>query len=60
VLHARLRKDSANTARGIVRFIDELIARLCRADTVGELTFHMDSGFWTAKLLRRLRRHRVR
>jgi hypothetical protein len=60
VLHARLRKGSANTARGILRFGDELIARLRRADSSGELTFRMDSGFWSAKLIRRLRRHRVR
>ena len=32
VLHARLRKGSANTARGIVRFVDELIAA-CTAHT---------------------------
>jgi Transposase DDE domain group 1 len=29
VLHARLRKGAANTARGILRFVDELVAR-CR------------------------------
>ena len=28
VLHARLRKGAANTARGILRFVDELVARL--------------------------------
>jgi hypothetical protein len=60
VLHARLRKGAANTARGIARFVDELIARLRRAGASGELTFRMDSGFWSAKLVRRLRRHRVR
>jgi hypothetical protein len=60
VLHARLRKGSANTARGILRFCDELIARLRRAGASGELTLRMDSGFWSAKLIRRLRRHRVR
>jgi hypothetical protein len=26
VLHARLRKGSANTARGIAQFVDELVA----------------------------------
>src|SRR6266545_1701236 len=31
VLHARLRKGSANTGRGILRFCDELVARLRRA-----------------------------
>jgi Transposase DDE domain group 1 len=60
VLHTRLRKGSANTARGILRFVDELVARLRRAGATGELTFRMDSGFWSAKLIRRLRRHRVR
>jgi hypothetical protein len=60
VLHARLRKGSANTARGILRFVDELVARLRRAGASGELTFRMDSGFWSAKLIKRLRSHRVR
>src|SRR4029453_17110292 len=60
VLHARLRKGAANTARGILRFCDELIARLRRAGASGELTLRTDSGFWSAKLIKRLRRHRVR
>jgi hypothetical protein len=60
VLHARLRKGAANTARGILRFVDELIARLRRAGASGELTLRMDSGFWSAKLIRRLRHHQVR
>jgi hypothetical protein len=60
VLHARLRKGAANTARGILRFVDELVARLRRAGASGELTFRMDSGFWSAKLIKRLRGHRVR
>jgi Transposase DDE domain group 1 len=60
VLHARLRKGAANTARGILRFVDELVARLRRAGASGEFTFRMDSGFWSAKLIRRLRCHRVR
>jgi Transposase DDE domain group 1 len=55
-----LRKGAANTARGIARFVDELTARLRRAGAVGELTFRMDSGFWSAKLVKRLRGHRVR
>jgi Transposase DDE domain group 1 len=42
MLHARLRKGAANTARGILRFVDELVARLRCA---GELTLRMDSGF---------------
>jgi hypothetical protein len=60
VLHARLRKGSANTARGIARFVDELLARLRRAGAVGELSLRADSGFWSAKLIKRLRCHRVR
>ena len=60
VLHARLRKGAANTARGILRFVDELVARLRRAGARGELTLRMDSGFWSAKLIKRLRGHRVR
>jgi Transposase DDE domain group 1 len=48
VLHARLRKGSANTARGIARFVDELVARCRRAGAVGELTLRMDAGFWSA------------
>jgi hypothetical protein len=60
VLHARLRKGAANTGRGILRFVDELVARLRRAGAGGELTVRMDSGFWSAKLIKRLRRHRVR
>jgi len=59
VLHARLRKGAANTARGVIRFVDELLARLHRAGATGELTLRMDSGFWSAKLIRRLRAHRV-
>jgi DDE family transposase len=60
VLHARLRKGAANTARGILRFVDELVARCHRAGACGELVLRMDSGFWSAKLIKRLRRHRVR
>jgi Transposase DDE domain group 1 len=60
VVHARLRKGAANTARGILRFVDELVARLRRAGATGELTLRMDSGFWSAKLIKRLRGHRVR
>jgi hypothetical protein len=60
VLHARLRKGAANTARGIVRFVDELVARCRRAGASGELTLRMDAGFWSAKTLKTLRRHGIR
>src|SRR5918994_1497699 len=60
VLHARLRAGRANTARGMPRFVDELVGRVRRAGASGELTIRMDSGFRAATTLKRLRHHRVR
>jgi len=54
VLHLRLRKGSANTQRGIVRFSDELIARVARAGATGVKLFRADSGFWNGKVFARL------
>jgi hypothetical protein len=54
VLHIRLRKGSANTSRGILRFADELIARVERAGAVGPKLLRADSGFWSAKVFARL------
>jgi len=57
VLHARLRKGSANTQRGMHRFVEELVPRLRRAGASGELVLRCDSGFWsndTIKVLSRL------
>ncbi len=54
VLHLRLRKGSANTQRGIVRFTDELIARVARAAANGVKLFRADSGFWNVKVFERL------
>jgi len=56
VLHLRLRKGSANTQRGIVRFTDELIARVARAGANGVKLFRADSGFWNVKVFERLER----
>ena len=56
VLHARLRKGSANTARGIVRFIDELLARVARADDGEAIIVRADSGFYRHDVLDRLSR----
>lgn len=56
VLHARLRKGSANTARGIVRFVDELLARVGRAGGGEAIIVRADSGFYQHKLLGRLSR----
>jgi hypothetical protein len=45
VLHARLRKGSANTARGILWFADELVARCRRAGAIGDaLVGPVDEG----------------
>ena len=47
VLHARLRKGSANTGRGMRRFVEELVPRLRHAGASGELVLRCDSGFWS-------------
>jgi hypothetical protein len=54
VLHIRARKGSANTSRGALRFVEELIPRLERAGATGEKLFRADSGFWNRKLMARL------
>jgi len=60
VLHARMRKGSANTARGARRFIDELVARVRRAGATGEIVMRFDSGFWSNDTIARLGHHDVR
>jgi DDE family transposase len=60
VLHARQRTGRANTARGTLRFVDELAGRMRRAGASGELTIRADSGFWSAKTIRACRRHQIR
>jgi hypothetical protein len=59
VLHARLRKGSANTARGVVRFVEELLARLGRAGAGEAIIVRADSGFYQDRLLARLSKARV-
>jgi hypothetical protein len=54
VLHVRLRTGSANTSRGALRFIDELIARVTRAGATGPKLLRADSGFWNTKIFARL------
>jgi len=53
-LHSRLRKGSANSQKGIVRFCDELIARVARAGASGVKLLRADSGFWNTKVFERL------
>jgi hypothetical protein len=60
VLHARLRKGSANTARGARRFIEELVARVRRAGAAGEIVMRFDSGFWSNDTIATLGRLDVR
>jgi hypothetical protein len=54
VLHVRLRKGSANTSRGALRFVEELIARVERAGASGPKLLRADSGFWSKKIFARL------
>jgi hypothetical protein len=50
VLHIRLRKGSANTQKGILRFTEELIARVERAGATGVKLLRADSGFWNTRI----------
>ena len=54
VLHIRCRKGSANTARGALRFVEELIPRVARAGASGPKLLRADSGFWNTKTMARL------
>ena len=56
VLHIRARKGSANTARGALRFVEELIPRIERAGATGPKLLRADSGFWNHKLMDRLQK----
>jgi len=54
VLHIRARKGSANTSRGALRFVEELIPRVQRAGATGAKLLRADSGFWNVKIMARL------
>src|SRR3954470_11606414 len=56
VVHIRLRKGSAGSPRGVLRFADELIARVTRAGATGPKLLRADSAFWNKTLLARLER----
>jgi hypothetical protein len=53
-LHIRPRRGSANTQKRILRFCEELIARVERAGTTGVKLLRADSGFWSTKVFERL------
>ena len=55
VLHVRLRRGRANSQRGALRFVDELLARVRRAGAAGQILLRADSGFWNQKVTARLR-----
>lgn len=59
VLFSRLRKGSAGSARGVVRFVDELVAVVGRAGANGPMTVRADAGFWSWKLIDRLNAHGI-
>jgi hypothetical protein len=56
ILHARMRKGSANTQRGVKRFIEELVPRLRRAGATGQIVMRFDSGFWSNETIKTLGR----
>jgi Transposase DDE domain group 1 len=51
IVHARLRKGSANTQRGAKRFVEELVARVRRARASGRILLRFDSGFWSGETI---------
>jgi hypothetical protein len=59
VLHIRLRKGSANTQRGVERFVEELIARVRRAGHEGQIIIRADSGFENHKLIAALHKQGI-
>jgi hypothetical protein len=54
VIHIRCRKGAANSSRGALRFVEELIARVQRAGASGPKLLRADSGFWSYALMARL------
>jgi hypothetical protein len=51
VLHARARKGAAHSARGALRFCEELVARVRRAGATGEILVRADSAFYSGKVI---------
>ena len=49
-MHIRQRKGQANTQRGALRFVQELIPRVRRAGAGGPILLRGDSGFWNKKV----------
>jgi len=51
VMHTRMRKGSAHSARGAQRFVRETIRRVRRAGATGPVTLRADSAFWSHKVI---------
>ena len=51
VLAARMRKGSANTARGMKRFLQELSGHVRHAGWTGQIVLRCDSGFWSKTVI---------
>src|SRR5438876_6195420 len=60
VLHARMRKGSAQSQRGAERFVRELVQRVRRLGASGPLLVRADSGFWSNKTIAALEQHGAR
>ena len=60
ILHGRLRKGSANTARGVRPFISDTIARVRRGGASGEIVMRFDSGYWSNDTISLLEKLKVR
>ena len=60
VLHARMRKGSAQSQRGAERFVRELVQRVRRLGATGPLLVRADSGFWSNKTIAAREQHGVR
>ncbi|MCA1701174.1 MAG: transposase, partial [Actinobacteria bacterium] len=54
VLHIRFRTGKANTQRGVIRFVDELVARVRAAGASSPILLRADSGFHNKALRARL------
>lgn len=50
-LHVRARKGAAHSARGALRFCEELVARVRRAGATGEILIRADSAFYSGKVI---------
>jgi hypothetical protein len=59
ILHARMRTGSANTQRGVKRFLEETIARVRRAGATGAIIVRFDSGYWSNDTIAVLEEHAV-